>query len=79
MLCDPDTREYLINYARSLIYTTALGFPFLAAIRTAAAKPETATMAPGDREWQVEQERARVGIPIDAETAGFLGLDTTTA
>ncbi|RAL13304.1 aminotransferase class I/II-fold pyridoxal phosphate-dependent enzyme [Aspergillus homomorphus CBS 101889] len=35
VLCDPDTREYLINYARSLIYTTALGFPFLAAIRTA--------------------------------------------
>ncbi|PYH48130.1 aminotransferase class I/II-fold pyridoxal phosphate-dependent enzyme [Aspergillus saccharolyticus JOP 1030-1] len=34
VLCDPDTREYLINYARSLIYTTALGFPFLAAIRT---------------------------------------------
>lgn len=35
MLCCPDTREYLINYARSLIYTTALGFPFLASIRTA--------------------------------------------
>lgn len=34
-LCCPDTREYLINYARSLIYTTALGFPFLASIRTA--------------------------------------------
>ena len=35
MLCDPETKEYLINYARSLIYTTALGFPFLALIRTA--------------------------------------------
>lgn len=35
VLCCPDTREYLINYARSLIYTTALGFPFLASIRTA--------------------------------------------
>ena len=33
VLCCPDTRDYLINYARSLIYTTALGFPFLAAIR----------------------------------------------
>lgn len=33
MLCCPETREYLVNYARSLIYTTALGFPFLAAIR----------------------------------------------
>ncbi|KAE8149179.1 pyridoxal phosphate-dependent transferase [Aspergillus avenaceus] len=35
VLCCSDTRDYLINYARSLIYTTALGFPFLACIRTA--------------------------------------------
>ncbi|PLB49369.1 7-keto-8-aminopelargonate synthetase [Aspergillus steynii IBT 23096] len=35
VLCCADTRDYLINYARSLIYTTALGFPFLASIRTA--------------------------------------------
>ncbi|KAL4872131.1 hypothetical protein BDV12DRAFT_7036 [Aspergillus spectabilis] len=35
VLCCPDTRDYLINYARSLIYTTALGFPFLASIRAA--------------------------------------------
>ncbi|KAB8073527.1 pyridoxal phosphate-dependent transferase [Aspergillus leporis] len=35
VLCCPDTRDYLINYARSLIYTTAMGFPFLASIRTA--------------------------------------------
>ena len=35
VLGGPETRDYLINYARSLIYTTALGFPFLAAIRTA--------------------------------------------
>lgn len=34
VLCDPPVRDYLINYARSLIYTTALGFPFLASIRT---------------------------------------------
>lgn len=33
VLCGPETRDYLINYARSLIYTTALGFPFLASIR----------------------------------------------
>ena len=33
MLCCPETREYLINYARSLIYTTAMGFPYLASIR----------------------------------------------
>lgn len=35
VLGGPETRDYLINYARSLIYTTALGFPFLAGIRTA--------------------------------------------
>ncbi|PWY80891.1 PLP-dependent transferase [Aspergillus sclerotioniger CBS 115572] len=35
VLCDEVTKQYLINYARSLIYTTALGFPFLALIRTA--------------------------------------------
>ncbi|PYH87823.1 PLP-dependent transferase, partial [Aspergillus ellipticus CBS 707.79] len=35
VLCCPDTRDYLINYARSVIYTTALGFPSLASIRTA--------------------------------------------
>ncbi|EGX88561.1 aminotransferase, putative [Cordyceps militaris CM01] len=34
VLCSPTTRSYLINYARSLIYTTALGYPSLAAIQT---------------------------------------------
>jgi LDH2 family malate/lactate/ureidoglycolate dehydrogenase len=31
-------------------------------------------MAPGDREWRVEEERLRDGIPIDPDTARFLGL-----
>ena len=31
-------------------------------------------MAPGDREWKVEAERKRDGIPVDRETAQFLGL-----
>ncbi|OKL63199.1 hypothetical protein UA08_01141 [Talaromyces atroroseus] len=35
VLCDALTREYLINYARSLIYTTAMSHPALIAIRTA--------------------------------------------
>ncbi|KAG6044201.1 hypothetical protein E4U39_003592 [Claviceps sp. Clav50 group G5] len=34
VLCSLPTRAYLINYARSLIYTTALGFPLLTAIQT---------------------------------------------
>jgi 8-amino-7-oxononanoate synthase len=33
MLCAPVTREYLVNYARPLIYTTFMSFPSLAAIR----------------------------------------------
>jgi 8-amino-7-oxononanoate synthase len=32
VLCSPTTRQYLINYARTLIYTTAMGFPGLASI-----------------------------------------------
>ena len=35
MLCSPILRDYLINYARSLIYTTALGLPTLAMIVSA--------------------------------------------
>ncbi|KAI4124757.1 MAG: hypothetical protein LQ347_005610, partial [Umbilicaria vellea] len=35
ILCAPVTREYLINYARPLIYTTFMSFPALAAIRVA--------------------------------------------
>jgi ureidoglycolate dehydrogenase (NAD+) len=31
-------------------------------------------MAPGDREWGVEEERLRGGIPVDRETAAFLAL-----
>ncbi|KAG5951111.1 hypothetical protein E4U53_003764 [Claviceps sorghi] len=41
VLCSPTTRSYLINYARSLIYTTAMGFPLLAAIQTAYAHLST--------------------------------------
>ena len=32
-------------------------------------------MAPGDREWRIEAERERDGIPVDPDTARFLGLD----
>ncbi|KAJ6440662.1 aminotransferase [Purpureocillium lavendulum] len=35
VLCSPTTRTYLINYARSLIYTTAMPYPMLAGIKTA--------------------------------------------
>lgn len=35
VLCSKIAREYLINYARTLIYTTAMSFPSLASIRAA--------------------------------------------
>ncbi|KAI9836783.1 MAG: hypothetical protein M1819_000948 [Sarea resinae] len=35
LLCSSLTRQYLLNYARSLIYTTSMSFPSLAAIRAA--------------------------------------------
>ena len=47
---------------------------YLAALRAAPARPGEAVMAPGDREWRVEAERARDGIPLDPDTAAFLGL-----
>jgi len=31
-------------------------------------------MAPGDREWRVAEERGRDGIPLDPDTAHFLGF-----
>lgn len=34
LLCNPTIRQYLINYARPLIYTTFMSYPSLAAIRT---------------------------------------------
>ncbi|KAJ5825418.1 Aminotransferase class I/classII [Penicillium riverlandense] len=51
VLCGPETRDYLVNYARSLIYTTALGFPFLASIRAAY-------------ELLSEGETSQVGLPL---------------
>ncbi|OWP07457.1 hypothetical protein B2J93_4986 [Marssonina coronariae] len=37
VLCSPLTRDYLINYARPLIYSTSMSFPSLAAIKVAYA------------------------------------------
>jgi LDH2 family malate/lactate/ureidoglycolate dehydrogenase len=47
---------------------------YLAALRGSAAREGEEVMAPGDREWRVEAEREREGIPVDPETAAFLGL-----
>ena len=48
---------------------------YLAALRASPARPGEAVMAPGDREWRVEAQRSRDGIPLDPETAAFLGFE----
>ncbi|KAK3615413.1 hypothetical protein LTR56_026600 [Elasticomyces elasticus] len=41
LLCSPLIREYLVNYARPLIYTTFMSFPALAAIKASYGFLET--------------------------------------
>jgi ureidoglycolate dehydrogenase (NAD+) len=47
---------------------------YLAALRAVPTRPGERVLAPGDKEWETEAARLRSGIPIDAETAAFLGL-----
>jgi ureidoglycolate dehydrogenase (NAD+) len=47
---------------------------YLADLRGGPARSGEQVMAPGDREWAVEAERFRDGIPVDRETAAFLAL-----
>jgi LDH2 family malate/lactate/ureidoglycolate dehydrogenase len=49
---------------------------YLRSLRAVAAKPGTRVLAPGDREWETAATRAKNGIPIDRETANFLGVST---
>ncbi len=51
---------------------------YLQALRAVPPHDGAEVLAPGDREWRVEQERARTGIPIDPDTADFLGLSRET-
>lgn len=46
ILCSPVTREYLINYARPLIYTTAMSFPSLAAVGVVYTLMQNGTTEP---------------------------------
>jgi ureidoglycolate dehydrogenase (NAD+) len=47
---------------------------YLVALRAGPTREGERVLAPGDREWETEAARLRNGIPIDAETAAFLGL-----
>ncbi|PLU79394.1 oxidoreductase, partial [Sinorhizobium medicae] len=52
---------------------------YLEALRSAPAQEGCEVLAPGDREWRVEAARRQNGIPIDPDTAAFLGLSRSPA
>jgi ureidoglycolate dehydrogenase (NAD+) len=64
---DPD------RFAGRALYDAAIT-RYLADLRAGAAREGQSVMAPGDREWAVEAERRRTGIPVDLQTAAFLGV-----
>jgi LDH2 family malate/lactate/ureidoglycolate dehydrogenase len=47
---------------------------YVDALRAVPSTGAGPVMAPGDREWAVADKRSREGIPVDMETAVFLGL-----
>lgn len=47
---------------------------YVASLRGAPARDGAELMAPGDREWRVVADRRENGVPIDRDTAAFLGL-----
>ena len=47
---------------------------YLKDLRSQPARPGTRVMAPGDREWDIEAERARRGIPISSPLAAAFDL-----
>lgn len=55
------------------IYETSI-VAYLNRLRNSAGRDSKPILAPGDREWAVETERADNNIPIDFETASFLGF-----
>lgn len=64
---DPD------RFAGRAAYDAAI-IRYLTDLRRSTSRPGEAVMAPGDREWAVAADRRRSGIPVDRETADFLGL-----
>jgi LDH2 family malate/lactate/ureidoglycolate dehydrogenase len=64
---DPD------RFAGRAAYEAAMR-SYVDALRAVPPRGEGRVMAPGDREWAVADERSREGIPVDMETAMFLGL-----
>ncbi|HXF87414.1 MAG TPA: Ldh family oxidoreductase [Xanthobacteraceae bacterium] len=55
-------------------YDRAMG-RYLTRLRAVRPRPGERVLAPGDREWETEANRARAGIPVDSTTAKFLSVD----
>jgi LDH2 family malate/lactate/ureidoglycolate dehydrogenase len=64
---DPD------RFAGRAAYEAAMR-SYIGALRAVPPVGGGRVMAPGDREWEVAEQRRESGIPVDLETAGFLGL-----
>ena len=61
------------RFAGADIFATGMR-AYLDQLRSVPAVEGGKVMAPGDREWAVEEQRLRDGIPIDPDTATFLGF-----
>lgn len=72
VLCSPLVRDYLINYARSLIYTTALGYPFLASIRAAYEMMAEGETEPLRQTLQQRIQLLREHLAVLQEQSGAL-------
>jgi LDH2 family malate/lactate/ureidoglycolate dehydrogenase len=64
---DPD------RFAGREAYNTAMR-SYLKGLRGVPPSGDGKVMAPGDREWAIADQRSRDGIPVDLDTAVFLGL-----
>ena len=65
---DPD------HFAGRAIFEMGMA-QYVAALRNAPAREGQTVMAPGDREWQISEDRRQHGVPIDPDTARFLKFD----
>jgi len=64
---DPD------HFVGRAAYDAAMSH-YLTALRAVPPRKGFKILAPGDYEWEVEAQRMKDGLPIDAATAEFLGI-----
>jgi LDH2 family malate/lactate/ureidoglycolate dehydrogenase len=67
LVIDPD------KFAGRAVFAAAIG-SYLESLRGSRVREGGRVMAPGDREWEEMDRRKAEGIPVDPDTARFLGL-----